>query len=180
MSEEIKEETMFFYEPNYLNTMGLSNENALEYFSISHFYDKSCINEIIKMQTQFTKINVEEHMQRMQGIFYEVEKTTMPNIFVIMKKERENENVFILKVYYIICGYIYCCPTIEMLSESKLCEILWIVNKMLDFYEENKNIELFKGIYHKEEEKNNTAITALDTTFLLDSIKEFVYKSNSK
>lgn len=34
---------------------GLGAHNVMEYFSLSQFYDRTCNNEVAKMQTQFTQ-----------------------------------------------------------------------------------------------------------------------------
>lgn len=48
-----------FKDPLFLQR-GLTEHNVLEYFSLSPFYDKSCINEQINMQARFN--HLEAHL----------------------------------------------------------------------------------------------------------------------
>lgn len=43
-------ETVSFIDPVWLQQWGLGPENALDYFALSPFYDKSCNNEQCRMQ----------------------------------------------------------------------------------------------------------------------------------
>lgn len=47
-----------FKDTNFLQMCGLFDYNVLEYFSLSQFYDKSCLNEQIKMQARFNELQV--------------------------------------------------------------------------------------------------------------------------
>lgn len=184
MTEEITEESIFFYEPAFLQNVPLTFETMLDYFAISSFYDKTCTNEIIKMQSQFTKINPKEYVKKMQGVYYEVDENIKDsvnddntnNLFVIYKKENVNNKHELLKVYYVMFGHIYCCPSTNLLSDNKLCEILWKINGMLDAYEENKQIDFIEGVNFKTKEKGKAVCTDVDVTLLLDAVKEFVYE----
>lgn len=43
-------ETISFIDPVWLQQWGLGPENALDYFALSPFYDKTCNNEQCRMQ----------------------------------------------------------------------------------------------------------------------------------
>ena len=175
---QLEEEKLFFYEPMFLQNSALNKETALDYFALSPFYEKSCLNEILKMQSHNTKININEHLSRMEGVYYELDDNELTNLFIIYKKEILEAESTILKAYYIMYGYIYCCPGLNHLSDNKICEILWRMNNSLDFYEENKKFDFIRGIEFSDRNISTGNVSEIETAFFIDSLKEFVYNLN--
>ncbi|GJJ09467.1 hypothetical protein Clacol_003690 [Clathrus columnatus] len=69
----------------------LTAQNVLDYFAISMFYDKQSNNQVLRMQTEFTGMPVEneaEELRRFTGIEFAVVHEQAPNFFVIQKRER--------------------------------------------------------------------------------------------
>ncbi|ORD94783.1 MED6 [Enterospora canceri] len=175
---QTNEMKLFFFEPLFLQNNQLNNETVLDYFSISPFYDKESLNEIIRMQSQHTKINMHEHLKRMNGIYYEVDKTLTRdnNLFIIYKKENKpGREAQLITAYYVMFGYIYASPSIDYLSENRVVEILWKMNNCLDLYETNTRFDFLRGVCSydtNQVEKNED-----DVKLLVDSIREFVHQN---
>lgn len=94
----------------------IKGDTALEYFSNSSFYEKKSTNE--KLKNQNADFN-ENHRLIFPGIEFVVERPQEkddPNICIIVKQYRENENVVYPISYYYICqGVIYQAPNLYSL-----------------------------------------------------------------
>ncbi|KAL0266109.1 UNVERIFIED_CONTAM: hypothetical protein PYX00_011825 [Menopon gallinae] len=53
-------EEVCFIDPCWLAKNVLNPSNALEYFSSSPFYDRTCNNEVLKMQSKFRKVTQDQ------------------------------------------------------------------------------------------------------------------------
>ncbi|CAD5119201.1 DgyrCDS7836 [Dimorphilus gyrociliatus] len=94
----------------------LNPSNILEYFSQSPFYDRTCNNEIIKMQR--LKVN---QLQNMTGIEYFLIHTQEPIFYVIRKIHRNSPTqTSTICDYYIIDGSIYQAPDLSSVLNSRL------------------------------------------------------------
>lgn len=178
----IEEEKIVFYEPLFLQNNPLNPETVMDYFSMSPFYDRESINEILKMQSTFTKIDIKEHLNRIEGIFYELnesESIIEKDLYVISKNENINGSVTLLKAYYVMFGYIYTCPSVDLYSDTKMIDILSRMNSMLDLYESNKRIDFIRGVTLKRE-KENPQEDKMDMGFFIETMREFVYENRPK
>jgi len=96
----------------------LNADNILDYFCqrSNIFYDKTCSNEQVKMQ----RLDPGQ-MMYMVGTEYTLIHAQDPILYVIRKQMRISPNqVTPLSFYYILAGYVYQCPDIGSLINSRL------------------------------------------------------------
>ncbi|KAL6121095.1 hypothetical protein NUSPORA_02050 [Nucleospora cyclopteri] len=167
------EDNILFFDSLFLQNTPLNSNTVLEYFSTSPFYDRTCNNEVLKMQSQFANIDIKSQLRKLEGIFYSVEEESQNTLFIINKHENTGGNVSLIKMYYVMHGYIYACPTIDSLSDAKLIETLWQMNNAMDLYEEKKEFDFLTGpVFSKEEIDKQEG--EVDKSLLLETIKDFL------
>ncbi|RHZ62063.1 hypothetical protein Glove_344g54 [Diversispora epigaea] len=111
----------------------LTNENVLEYFSISPFYERQCNNEIVKMSSRVLTEPIEVTLRKMKGIEYSVILSIPPNLFLIQKRNRISVNEIVnLETYYILKGNIYQTPDLESVVTSRLMNNLYHLHTALN------------------------------------------------
>ncbi|XP_049848410.1 mediator of RNA polymerase II transcription subunit 6-like [Schistocerca gregaria] len=103
----------------------LTEENVLDYFASTKFFDSSCNNQVIKMQRLSNDV-----LKHMVGVEYAVDgrdfvvdpKTNVAHeLWKIKKKYRESpEKETIIAVYYIIDRIIYQAPDDLSVCEARL------------------------------------------------------------
>lgn len=103
---------------------GLGEHNVLEYFALSPFYDRRSNNEIVRMQTQFSSLDLlEQHLKNMKGIEFVV-IDAKPPIFVIQKRNRVSpDQATPLQTYFVFNENIYMAPFIKTVLSSRLLDI---------------------------------------------------------
>lgn len=113
--------------PEWVQIYGLRNDNVMDYFALSPFYDRSTNNEVLKMQSNFNeqlqsrRADLNQELRRMKGMEYEVSTANEPDSWVIRKQERLGpELVQIVSVYYICGQNIYQSPSIYNVLVSRL------------------------------------------------------------
>jgi mediator of RNA polymerase II transcription subunit 6 len=80
------------------------------------FYDRTCNNEIVKMQRQSL-----EHLNNMVGVEYILLHVQDPILFVIRKQHRHSPNEATpLADYHIIAGTVYQAPDLASVFNSRL------------------------------------------------------------
>ena len=169
---KIEEERIYYYEPAFLQENPLTKDTVLIYFSYSPFYDKQCINEILRMQFQTFKIDIKQYINKINGKFYELDEEHQKhnaNLFIIYKKEHNNGKIYLLKAYYIMFGYIYVCPSIDLISDDKLVKILWQFNSLLDIY-----VNYFETNNEFLQTQSVEKKSIFDEEFLIETVNEFV------
>lgn len=137
-------------DPLFLASFPLANAHvAMDYFTMSSFYDKSCNNEILRMQHRFNAGPMDLHkferdLTSMTGLEYQVLRHEAPRLFIIAKQHRYTPDLSeAVAHYYILDGTIFQAPsllhilqarllaslyfTVESLSES-FSEIVWSSN----------------------------------------------------
>jgi mediator of RNA polymerase II transcription subunit 6 len=171
------EESLCFFDQNFISQKSLTQQNVLEYFSLSQFYDRSCLNEILKMQSQFANIDISNKITEIIGIYYALEPSP-DGIFIIAKKENLGKKTIILKVYYCIFGYVYCAPTLKSLTDSRSIDCLAFLNNAIDKYQKKKSFHWLKGFQFKAEEKANE-INQDEIKFLFEILHEFDAKNRN-
>ncbi|CAG0915424.1 unnamed protein product [Notodromas monacha] len=108
----------------------LSALNVLDYFAnhTNPFYDRTCNNEIIKMQ----RLSL-EHLSGMTGVEYVVLHTQEPILYIIRKQNRTAPNqVTPLNDYYIIAGQVYQAPDLGSIINSRVVNIIHHLESALD------------------------------------------------
>ncbi|KAH9265234.1 hypothetical protein BASA83_011234 [Batrachochytrium salamandrivorans] len=94
-----------FKDTAFLQVFGLNEHNALDYFAMSQFYDKSCLNEQLKMQVRHNDLQAQQlDGRQMKGLEYTIWYFTLqPSLFVIRKQTRFSPTrVDLIAVYYIV------------------------------------------------------------------------------
>ncbi|BGP20772.1 hypothetical protein JCM10213_008910 [Rhodosporidiobolus nylandii] len=119
--------------PEFLLAVGgqLTNPSlALEYFSLSPFFDKASSNAQLRMQMMFSRggmdgVDEEAELRRFTGIEYVVAHASPPNLFILHKRERTSPaDAVVLGAFYILNGNVYQAPTLfEVLNERVLTSI---------------------------------------------------------
>ncbi|CAG2112091.1 unnamed protein product [Medioppia subpectinata] len=97
---------------------GLGQHNVLEYFSerSNPFYDRTCNNEILKMQRLAT-----DQLSKFQGIEYILLHCQEPILYVIRKQERHSPSQATpIADYYIIAGVVYQAPDLHSLINARI------------------------------------------------------------
>jgi len=142
MEEDMSQ--LSFRDDVWLQYYSLNSVSVLDYFSFSGFYDRTCNNEMVKMQRQSVL-----KMKEMVGIEYEVivpppkyfddpfgQKCVVQqtsNLFVIQKQYRHTpDQVSSLAVYYCLYGSIYQ-GLAPLFSASSLILLTWTSLKFFSF-----------------------------------------------
>jgi len=96
----------------------LNQSNVMDYFSerSNPFYNRTCNNEIIKMQ----RLNPEQ-LVNMQGLEYVLIHVQDPILYIIRLQHRHNINhVMPIAHYYIVAGTIYQAPDLSSVINSRM------------------------------------------------------------
>lgn len=135
----------------------LNTTNVMDYFSdrSNPFYDRTCNNEIVKMQ----RLNPEQ-LQNMTGLEYILLHVQEPILYVIRKQHRHGpqpQQVTPLADYYIIAGIIYQAPDLASVLNSRL---LSAVHHIQSSFEESSSFARYhpsKGYsWDFKSQRNNT------------------------
>jgi mediator of RNA polymerase II transcription subunit 6 len=111
--------------------------SVLDYFKHSPFYDRSCNNELLELQS--AGLDPQQRMQQlhsMTGLEYEVDLSTQ---YLIRKQLRRSpSDVSILGVYYINgtpgpqIGTVYSLPSVHAVLSSQLCSATYYLEQALE------------------------------------------------
>ena len=103
----------------WLSIFPLDATTALDYFSLSQFYDDRCNNQLIKMQQLDSSL-----LNTMSGIEYALSETPAPNLFIITKSLRalNPPSLTLLATYYIHDGAVYQAPSIHAILSSRILQ----------------------------------------------------------
>ncbi|KAM0672290.1 RNA polymerase II transcriptional regulation [Ordospora colligata] len=167
------EESISFVDQQFLSSRPLDEGNILEYFSGSPFYDKSCNNEILRMQTQFRGLEYNKAtLSTMAGIFYEVMSVnTEKTLFIISKTYNHITHVEMLGIYYIMHGYVYSAPTNYSIYRSRMTDSMWMLNSFVIKMMEKKKFNPF-SIQRKKQSTSKIEDNS-NLGFMMDVFNEF-------
>ncbi|KAJ3388036.1 Mediator of RNA polymerase II transcription subunit 6 [Lobulomyces angularis] len=160
MSKQNEEELLnvCFKDTNFLQMYSLNEFNVLDYFSYSQFYEKSSLNEQIKMQARFNELQANMLDRRaMTGVEYDLwyhHITPNSSFFVIRKQIRHSPTkVDLMGLYYIINGTIYQSPDLFLLLSNRVLTSLHYVEKAFADIQAECNFHPTKGYVWKNIEE---------------------------
>ncbi|KAL1495790.1 hypothetical protein AB1Y20_016652 [Prymnesium parvum] len=125
----------------WLQNFPLNRETVLDYFSNSQFYDRTCINEQVKMQRNLTPAQAAEVARKMHGVEYQLHHvqevppangSTAHSLYVIVKVERPKPAAaggkeVARRAYYVLDGVVYEAPTAESVLRARLRRLSWLL-----------------------------------------------------
>ena len=115
----------------------LNRNSALDYFAGSPFYERTCLNEALKMQKTLTADEVRDKLMRLPGIVYELDEARTEELppvgaepahmlYVIRKFKRDTKkNETTLREYYVLDGVVYEAPTLAAVMRARLLKMAW-------------------------------------------------------
>ncbi|KAG0296942.1 Mediator of RNA polymerase II transcription subunit 6 [Linnemannia gamsii] len=108
---------------------GLNPDNVLDYFAQSPFWDPSCNNAIIRMQTQFNNLGeMTQKLRDQTGLEFALIHERYPTLFIIQKQERKGPDyVLPMDIYYVLNGSIYMNPDVQTLLSNRVLGSLFYV-----------------------------------------------------
>ncbi|KAK3587429.1 hypothetical protein CHS0354_007915 [Potamilus streckersoni] len=101
----------------------LNPSNILDYFSerSNPFYDRTCNNEVIKMQRLS-----QDQLSNMTGVEYVLLHAQDPILYIVRKQHRHSpQQVTPLADYYIIAGIVYQAPDLCSVINSRLLNAVY-------------------------------------------------------
>jgi mediator of RNA polymerase II transcription subunit 6 len=125
----------------------LNAGNVMDYFSqkSNPFYDRTCNNEIIRMQR-----GDPAQLVNMTGVEYTLLLVQEPILYVIRKTHRYSpDKVVPLAYFYILGGVVYQCPDLHSLINSRLLSSLHLVHDAFEEVLSYAKYDTSKGYYWK-------------------------------
>ena len=80
--------------PEFINAYGLRTDNVLEYLSLSPFWERTCSNQVLKMQRQVEENSMgvvptfDTSLRKMRGIEFVLHHYREPDLWIIRKERR--------------------------------------------------------------------------------------------
>ena len=115
----------------------LSRANALSYFAQSQFYERTCLNEELKMQQfSLSSHDMDDKLRRLPGIVYMLDDSRTHEepdhrLYVIRKVRRakgagppESREVT-LRYYYILDRVVFEAPTLAAVIRARMLNLSW-------------------------------------------------------
>lgn len=117
----------YFRYDEWITTYSISRSTILDYFALSPFYQKSCLNEVWKIQgidvaNLYTNPIYANIIKESRGIEYVVRpNNSEPQLFIIERRLRNtNNSIATLSIYYCLHGTIYQSPDFRQLIFSRI------------------------------------------------------------
>ena len=113
----------------------LNRETVIDYFAHSQFYDRTCLNEQLRMQRDLPREIAHQRLQELPGIMYRLdearseerppmEATGAQTLYVIKKLSRDRHGLeSTLRYYYVLNGVIFEAPTIAAIVRVRLLRL---------------------------------------------------------
>ncbi len=119
----------------------LAPEMVLEYFSYSPFYDRTCLNEHLKMQNMPAQ-DAARLLARLPGVIYQLQEPLPEGkanqLYVIRKFSRGMQAggggaaETTLRYYYVLDNVIYEAPTLAAVVRARLQRLGWYLSGAFD------------------------------------------------
>lgn len=115
-----------FKDVAWLQNFALTEATVLDYFALSQFYERTCNNEVLRMQARYTDHPSSgdlllQQLHRMTGIEYGLLASRPPGLFIIGKWQRHSpQRASLLACYYVLEGAIYMAPSVRDVLEGRL------------------------------------------------------------
>ncbi|RKP24982.1 mediator complex, subunit Med6, partial [Syncephalis pseudoplumigaleata] len=154
--------------PEWLGQFGpLNPVTVLDYFEHSPFWDPTCNNAVLKMQTQFNALEaLQEHLRqvlglhrllatarRMTGVEFSVVHERWPALFIIRKQLRRGPNEVVpLAVYHVVHGHVYQSPDMLTLLNTRISTSLHHLEKAMDRARQLVDFQPARGYQWRTEE----------------------------
>lgn len=107
-----------FIDEAFISNYGINEFTVLDYFYLSHFYEKNSINQRCMLQ----KVDFESNKCYFTGIEYSLYSNKYP--YVISKSLRKSQNeVILISMYYCINNIIYQSPSLYSVLISNIQNI---------------------------------------------------------
>jgi mediator of RNA polymerase II transcription subunit 6 len=115
----------------------LRRETVLDYFAGSPFYDRTCLNEVLRMQKTLTPEDARDKLRRLPGTVYELDEARTEEVaptesepahmlYVIRKLRRDGAGSEVsLRWYYVLDGLVYEAPTLASVLRARLLKVAW-------------------------------------------------------
>ena len=134
--------TLCYCDRVWLQQFPLNANTVLDYFANSQFYDRTCSNEVIKMQRLDPS-----NLRNMTGIEYVVHHGQEPGVlYIILKQRRESYNKTVpIELYYVIEGTIYKCPDLAALANSRFSMAMYYMNEAFETVKRHQTFCPTKG-----------------------------------
>jgi MED6 mediator sub complex component len=178
-----------FRDVSWLQAFSLTEESVFTYLALSQFYDRTCNNEVVSMQTRYTNYSnaplsqsaIREKLQTMVGIEYLLKEFKSPSYFLIQKVYRSSPaNFSLLSELYVINGTIYQAPSLEALLHFRLTNILDNLGKAWSYCNEfalpdiatnsikikSPVVDAGDELIHPKDVAGVQEMTAINSTFL--------------
>ncbi|PPQ62782.1 hypothetical protein CVT24_000476 [Panaeolus cyanescens] len=114
----------------------LTSENVFEYFATSMFYDKQSTNQVLRMQTMYIGVPIQDEaaeLRRFTGVEFAVVHAQPPTFFIIQKRERLSpDEVRPLAAYFIMNNRIYQAPDLYTVLSNRLLTAVTALQSSLD------------------------------------------------
>lgn len=140
-----------FRDVTWLQHFALNEETVFTYLSLSQFYDRSCNNEILRMQTKFTtdsKTQMNDALLAMTGIEYALISSQAPDFFLLHKRQRTSPTqTFLLNVVVILKGTIYMAPSLYALLSYRISSLADNLDRAWRYGSEWVEPNIFTGNY---------------------------------
>lgn len=127
-----------FRDVTWLQHFPLTNDTILDYFAQSQFYDRTCNNEVLKMQARYTDnpTALLTQLYRMTGPEYALlpAVSSPPGLFVVVRQHRTSPTqVRLQQAYYVLDGTIYLAPSIYSLINCRITTSLYSLREAVEY-----------------------------------------------